>query len=172
MHTLPLPQSLLAALPANPSPSSNRPSTPLAREERAAPGQLAAARWGRRLAAGPLALALLLMAGGLTPAQAAGRNPLPGHRPALVASLAPQARLEPTSRMKLSIHLPLRNEGALTAFLGELYNPDSPQYHHYLTPEEFDARFGPTEADYQTLVDFVRITDRRSKDGKYEGICW
>jgi len=24
----------------------------------------------------------------------------------------------------------------------------------------------------QTLVDFVRITDRRSKDGKYEGICW
>jgi GDP-mannose 6-dehydrogenase len=24
----------------------------------------------------------------------------------------------------------------------------------------------------QTLVDFVRITDRRSEDGKYEGICW
>jgi GDP-mannose 6-dehydrogenase len=24
----------------------------------------------------------------------------------------------------------------------------------------------------QHLVDFVRITDRRSEDGKYEGICW
>jgi GDP-mannose 6-dehydrogenase len=26
--------------------------------------------------------------------------------------------------------------------------------------------------DDQLLVDFVRITDRRSKEGKYDGICW
>jgi hypothetical protein len=26
--------------------------------------------------------------------------------------------------------------------------------------------------DGQHLVDFVRITDRRSENGKYEGICW
>jgi GDP-mannose 6-dehydrogenase len=24
----------------------------------------------------------------------------------------------------------------------------------------------------QVLVDFVRITDRRSEDGKYDGLCW
>jgi GDP-mannose 6-dehydrogenase len=24
----------------------------------------------------------------------------------------------------------------------------------------------------QTLVDFVRISDQRSKDGYYKGICW
>jgi len=24
----------------------------------------------------------------------------------------------------------------------------------------------------QRLVDFVRISDRRSDDGRYEGICW
>ena len=26
--------------------------------------------------------------------------------------------------------------------------------------------------DGQVLVDFVRITDGRSKNGKYDGICW
>ena len=26
--------------------------------------------------------------------------------------------------------------------------------------------------DGQSLVDFVRITNRRSENGKYEGICW
>jgi GDP-mannose 6-dehydrogenase len=26
--------------------------------------------------------------------------------------------------------------------------------------------------DGQTIVDFVRITDSRSKNGKYDGICW
>jgi len=26
--------------------------------------------------------------------------------------------------------------------------------------------------DGQTVVDLVRITDRRSLDGKYDGICW
>jgi GDP-mannose 6-dehydrogenase len=24
----------------------------------------------------------------------------------------------------------------------------------------------------QSIVDFVRITDRRSENGKYDGICW
>jgi GDP-mannose 6-dehydrogenase len=26
--------------------------------------------------------------------------------------------------------------------------------------------------DDQLLVDFVRITDRRSSNGKYDGMCW
>ena len=26
--------------------------------------------------------------------------------------------------------------------------------------------------DGQRLVDFVRITNRRSENGKYDGICW
>jgi GDP-mannose 6-dehydrogenase len=26
--------------------------------------------------------------------------------------------------------------------------------------------------DGQSIVDFVRITDRRSGNGKYDGICW
>ena len=36
---------------------------------------------------------------------------------------------------------------------------------------EFDGVFGRMK-DGQRLVDFVRITDYRSENGKYDGICW
>ena len=36
-----------------------------------------------------------------------------------------------------------------------------------------DFRMVPDKLrDGQSIVDFVRITDRRSDDGKYDGICW
>ena len=54
--------------------------------------------------------------------------------------------------MKLAIGLPLRNQEALTNLLQQLYDPSSPNYRHYLTPEEFTAQFGPTEQDYQKVI--------------------
>lgn len=102
-----------------------------------------------------LSAVLLLISSSLASAQTAPRTRLPGHQPAEVASLPPLARLATASRMKLSIHLPPRNQAELTRFVDQLYDPTSPTYHHYLAPEEFDARFGPTEADYQTLMDFA-----------------
>ena len=80
---------------------------------------------------------------------------LPGHLPAVVPSLQPLARLNGSTRLKLSINLPLHNWEALTNLLEELYDPASPRFHHYLTPEEFDARFGPTELDYQAVIAFA-----------------
>jgi hypothetical protein len=37
----------------------------------------------------------------------------------------------------------------------QIYDPKSPNFHRYLTPAEFAARFGPTKEDYQALVDFA-----------------
>ena len=68
-----------------------------------------------------------------------------GHVPAAVARLAPAGSLPGTQRLNLAIGLPLRNEQELDALLQQLYDPASPNYHRYLTPEEFTARFGPTE---------------------------
>ena len=50
----------------------------------------------------------------------------------------------------------MRNEQELDALLQQLYDPASPNYHRYLTPEEFTQRFWPTENDYQSLMDFAR----------------
>jgi hypothetical protein len=79
-------------------------------------------------------------------AQVAGRQMLNGHVPAAIArfQLQPVSRLPATNRLNLAIGLPLRNEAALDKLLSEIYDPASANYHRYLTPEEFAARFGPT----------------------------
>jgi len=61
----------------------------------------------------------------------------------------------PTQNMELAISLPLRNEPALRALLGAIYDPASPSFRHYLTVADFTARFGPTAADYASLLDFA-----------------
>ena len=38
----------------------------------------------------------------------------------------------------------------------EIYDPASTNYHRYLTPEQFTEQFGPTETDYQSVIDFAR----------------
>jgi hypothetical protein len=95
---------------------------------------------------------VLLVSAFWAPAQTPQRTLLPGHLPAVVPSLQPLGRLDGSTRLKLSINLPLRNREALTNLLDQLYDSASPLYHHYLTPEEFDAQFGPTEQDYQAVI--------------------
>jgi hypothetical protein len=63
--------------------------------------------------------------------------------------------LPATQRMQLSIVLPLRNQAELTALLGQLYDPSSPNYRHFLSVGQFTEQFGPTAEDYQSVVDFA-----------------
>lgn len=70
--------------------------------------------------------------------------------------LRPICPLPATNRLDLAISLPLRDQAALDGLLSEIYNPASTNYHHYLTPEQFAERFGPTEQDYQSLINFAK----------------
>ena len=58
--------------------------------------------------------------------------------------------------MSLAIGLPLRNQGELDNLLKELADPASPNFRQYLTTAQFTERFGPSEADYQTLTAFMQ----------------
>jgi uncharacterized repeat protein (TIGR03803 family) len=86
------------------------------------------------------------------------RQVLPGHVPAAVSRLGlrPVGRLPATNRLNLAIGLPLRNTNALNQLLQDLYDPASPQFRHYLTPEQFTERFGPTKQDYGAVVQFAK----------------
>ena len=64
--------------------------------------------------------------------------------------------LVPEQRMNLSIMLPLRNQPGLTGLLSRLYDPSSPDYHHFLSVAQFTEQFGPTAEDYQAVVDFAQ----------------
>jgi uncharacterized repeat protein (TIGR01451 family) len=86
-----------------------------------------------------------------------GRVTLRGHVPAIVSGLKANGTLAPGTNLCLSIGLPLRNRAALTNLLGQIYDPSSANYHHYLAPDEFTARFGPTEADYKMVINFAKV---------------
>ena len=54
-------------------------------------------------------------------------------------------RLSENQAMSLNIVLPLRDRAGLEAFLSDVYNPSSANYRHFLTPQEFAARVGPSQ---------------------------
>jgi len=65
-------------------------------------------------------------------------------------------RLPATQSMRLVLVLPLRNQPALDSFLQELYDPSSPSYRQFLTVEEFTTFFGPSQEDYDAVINFAR----------------
>ncbi len=88
-------------------------------------------------------------------AQGVGRQLLPGHLPAAIATAPWVEAMDPQERLDLAIGLPLRNTEGLRDFLHRLYDPQDPLYRHFLTPDEFAARYGPAPSDYQALIRFV-----------------
>ncbi len=78
-------------------------------------------------------------------------------------------RLPAIQIMQLDVVLPLRDQAGLDAFLAELYNPSSLGYRQNLTPSEFTERFGPTQQDYDAVVQYVQnhglAVDGGSRDG-------
>jgi Pro-kumamolisin, activation domain/Bacterial Ig-like domain (group 3) len=87
-----------------------------------------------------------------------GMRTLHGNVPKAIARfhLQPIGQLAATNHLSLAIGLPLHNRAELDELLRQLYDPASPNYHKFLTPEEFTARFGPTEADYAAIQNFAR----------------
>jgi subtilase family serine protease len=57
--------------------------------------------------------------------------------------------------MRLDIVLPMHNQAGLTNLLNELYNPSSPSYRQFLTVQEFTAKFGPTQDEYDSVIRFA-----------------
>ncbi len=68
----------------------------------------------------------------------------------------PLGRLPSNQIMQLNLVLPLRDQAGLDSFLSELYDPSSPSYRQFLSPAEFTERFGPSQADYDALVNFAK----------------
>lgn len=93
-----------------------------------------------------------------TTVEAAPQPLLTSHVPeAVTRGLAPMVGYFPgTEPLSLALSLPLGNEDELNDLLQELYDPESPEYHQYLTVEEFTERFGTSEADYAAVIDFAQ----------------
>jgi hypothetical protein len=58
----------------------------------------------------------------------------------------------PTGSIDILVSLAFSNESRLNLFLAELSDPTSPEYHHYLTANQFDEQYGASSAVYNSLV--------------------
>jgi subtilase family serine protease len=76
---------------------------------------------------------------------------------AVTSSVAQPMILLPQNQiMHLDVVLPLSDPAGLRSFLGDIYNRESPNYHHFLSVQEFTDRFGPTQQDYDAVVRFAQ----------------
>lgn len=74
--------------------------------------------------------------------------------PALTDTAVTQ--LEASQPLQVTVVLKARNEAQLDAFLHELNEPGSANYHRYLTSAEFMDRFAPTDAQVNAVVSHLR----------------
>jgi hypothetical protein len=100
--------------------------------------------------------AAIILLCGICPVFGADLKVLHGHVPKVISSLTPKGRLAATNQLWLAIGLPLRDAAGLDSFLAQVYDPASPNFRQFLTPEEFTARFGPTKQDYEVVKTFAR----------------
>src|SRR5437870_11025678 len=62
---------------------------------------------------------------------------------------------QPMNRMLLLLQRSPEQQVALQNLMEEQQSKDSPNFHKWLTPQEFGARFGPADADIQTVTDWL-----------------
>ena len=84
------------------------------------------------------------------------RVPISGQTVPLIQHATLTGAANAQQSLDLSVGLHLRNGQELDSLLRDLYNPHSPQYHHFLSPQAFAAEFGPTAAQQQQVVDYLR----------------
>lgn len=62
----------------------------------------------------------------------------------------------PTGRVALILGRSAAQQQALTQFLADVQNPSSPEFHHWLNPAQYGERFGPSDADVQTVESWLQ----------------
>ena len=58
-------------------------------------------------------------------------------------------------RIILTLRLHAAKQAELDKFLAELHDPASSHFHHWISPEEFNKRFGPASEDVHSITDWL-----------------
>ncbi|MGK4582172.1 protease pro-enzyme activation domain-containing protein [Kitasatospora sp. HPMI-4] len=110
------------------------------------------------LAVLPLTLASLGATAAYAAPQAnasAARVALPNTVTPAVAHSQKSGDVPAAQQISVAVSLKLRNTSELDSLLAALSNPKSPQFGKYLTPAQFTARFGPTQADVAQVRSYL-----------------
>jgi subtilase family serine protease len=82
----------------------------------------------------------------------------------------PMAQMSKNQMMRLDLVLPLSDPQALDALLADIYNPSSPNFHHFLSVSEFTAKFGPSQEQYEAVLQFAKANGLVVTGGSRDGM--
>src|SRR5580704_16801880 len=78
-------------------------------------------------------------------------------------------RMPATQTMHFDVVLALRHAPELENFLQDIYDSSSENFRHFVTPEEFTARFGASQEDWDATVRFAKENGFKIIGGTREG---
>lgn len=81
---------------------------------------------------------------------------LPGHTPLALGESQLLRHSDPAQTQRIIVSLQLRDEAELDKLIEEQNDPASPNYQKFLTPDEFNKRFAPEQADVDAVTDFLK----------------
>lgn len=71
-------------------------------------------------------------------------------------------KVEDTQDVPITIALQLNHQDQLEKDIAEMYRPGSPQYHQFVKPEEFRAKYGPTQSQIDQVNQYLQQKGLRS----------
>jgi kumamolisin len=117
---------------------------------------------------------LLLLAGfaSLFYTTASAQNLLTRHQPLAISngSATVKGNLDAQTTLQLDVVLSLSDSAGLDAYLEELYNPASSSYRQFLTPAQFTERFGPSQSNYDAVVNYLQSKGLSIVGGSRDGL--
>lgn len=113
-------------------------------------------RRNRKIGLVVLTCAWLLVSMGISIAEE--MVPIAGNHPAGIVG-APTGQIAPDRMLTMTITLKLRDPEGLNRLLAEQQDPNSPNYHRWITPQEFSARFGSDPAQFKAVRGWLITQD-------------
>jgi kumamolisin len=91
------------------------------------------------------------------------------HIPAKIREMVDLGKMDIARPLSVTIALKLNNEDQLDNRVSDIYLPDSPSYHQFLTPEEFKTLYAPSAEQVQSEKTFLEsqgiVVDSLSENG-------
>jgi subtilase family serine protease len=101
-----------------------------------------------------LLLVLILLVSAALPAMAASGQFIAYNTPPYVSTAKNIGAEDPSKTIEVSIWLKLHNDSALDVVARDIYNPNSPNYRHWLNHADITANFAPSAAEAKTVQEF------------------
>ncbi|HET6873661.1 MAG TPA: S53 family peptidase [Acidimicrobiales bacterium] len=87
-----------------------------------------------------------------------GRSTVAGTRPAWASTSPDAGPAAGSARVDMRVWLSLRDPAGVAALVASVNDPSSPNYHHYLTPAQFDAAYAPTASQADAVASWLNST--------------